>query len=213
LNPYKKLNLKQLNNQSLKEKIGNIISKYHDHHHQMGNVAQSGSILIDGITDYGVIKDLVRHRSFEKFIPILEENVNMDAELDRKVPYGMCDYLEIGEMETLKIEYSKRMDNYYKEVRRWYKDAKAELSEEISNEYVKYLLPHGHSTRYKFYASIDDLAYTIALRTRNGGHIAYRKLTYDWLKALAQKDPFWKGLLKKLPEVIIDSREQFIDRS
>jgi thymidylate synthase ThyX len=105
------------------------------------------------------------------------------------------------------------MNEYYSLVRDWFEKAKKELSADIANEYAKYLLPHGHSTKYKFYASIDDLAYTISLRTRNGGHIAYRKLTYDWLVSLAKSDPFWIGLLNKLPEVKVDSREQFIDRS
>lgn len=213
INPYRNILELEANNESLKETVGKIISKYHDHHHQIGNVAQAGSILIEGITDYGVLKDLIRHRSFEKFVPILEENVNMDAELNRETPYGMCNYLEIGEMKTIKNIYIKKMDEYYDSIREWYKLAKQELNKDMSTEYVRYLLTHGHSTKYKFYASIDDLAYTIALRTRNGGHIAYRKLTYDWLVELARTDKFWTGLLNKIPKVEVDSREQFIDRS
>jgi hypothetical protein len=137
----------------------------------------------------------------------------MTSELNRDIPYGICNYLEIEEMHDLKEEYIKRMKVHYNKVRSWYEMAKNELSQDIANEYVKYLLTHGHATKYKFYASIDDLAYTISLRTRNGGHIAYRKLTYDWLKCMAKKDVFWTGLLNKIPEVRVDSREQFIDRS
>jgi len=213
LEPYKKYDYSKKELLNIQREIAPVISKYHNHHHQMGNVAQSGSILIEGVTDYGVLKDLIRHRSFEKFIPLLEENFDISIDLDRETPFGMCNYLEIPEMKKLKDEYQKDMKDLYSKIRVWNKLAKKELSKEMANEYTRYLLPHGHATKYKFYASVDDLAYTIALRSRNGGHIAYRKLTYDWLVVLAKKNPFWNGLLSKLPEVKIDSREQFVDRS
>jgi thymidylate synthase ThyX len=196
-------------------KVGKIIGRYHDHHHQLGNVAQSGSILIDGMSDYGVLKDLNRHRSFEKFIPLYEENLDLNAELarDPKDLYQLCDYLDNPGLETLKAEYQQRMTAYYTRLKKWFVTAKKVLDPEVLNEYTRYLLTHGYSTRYKFYASIDDLAYTIALRTRNGGHIAYRKLTYDWLLELAKQEPFWNWLVEKLQAVDPDSRSQFIDRS
>ena len=213
LNPYLEMNFSKKYSNTLIKKISKILSQYHDHYHQIGNVAQSGSILIEGITNYGVLKDLLRHRSFEKFIPLLEENVDIETELNRENPYTLCEYLSQKEMKGLKLLFELRMNEHYKSINDWYRQAKKELPIEIANEYIKYLLPHGHITKYKFYASIDDLAYTIGLRTRNGGHIAYRKLTYDWLLQLSKQEPFWNRLKFKLPPVQVDSIQQFWDRS
>ena len=87
------------------------------------------------------------------------------------------------------------------------------MSIEVVDEFTKYLLPHAHATRYIFYGSFDDLQYVVNLRTRNGGHIAYRVLTYDWLRKLSVQDSIWRGLLKKIIVPKIDDKHQFIDRS
>jgi len=200
----------------VKEKISKIIFKYHNHHNQMGNIGQSGAILIDGIGDYGsVFKDLNRHRSLEKFSPIHEEFIDFDEELNRKNNkcYFLCDYLDIPELKNLKKEYQKRFNENYENIKLWRKQVKNKIPENIRNEYTRYLLPHGHATRYRIYGSFDDILYTIALRTRNGGHIAYRNLTYHWLLKLVKSDPLWKSMIKNIPEVKVDSREQFFDRS
>jgi hypothetical protein len=212
--PWQKLSEKK-DYHKLMEKISQVIFKYHDHHHQLGNVAQAGSYLISGTTDYGVLKDLVRHRSFEKFIPIFEENLDLKAELNRDPAslYRLCDYLEDERFKKLKQEFTKRMDKYYEQVLAFISLASSQLAVEVVAEYGRYVLNHGFNTHYKFYGAFDDLAYTIALRTRNGGHIAYRKLTRDWLDELTKLDPLWSGLDQKLPKVKIDSREQFVDRS
>ncbi len=215
INPNSKLLLSEEDFEKLKKKVSKIIFKSHDHHHQLGNVGQSGSYLISGQADYGAIKDLVRHRSFEKFIPLFEEELDFDKEMERdpEEMFRLCDYLELPVFKDLKAKYLKCMTEYYSEVKVWYKLLRKELGKELAFEYGRYVLNHGYKVFYKFYGSFDDIAYTIALRTRNGGHIAYRKLTRDWLKALSVLDPIWSGLDEKLPEVKVADRLQFVDRS
>ncbi len=215
INPYSKLILGEDEFENVKKKVSEIIFQNHNHHHQLGNVGQSGSYLISGIADYGAIKDLIRHRSFEKFIPLFEEELDFDKEMEREAKdmFRLCDYLEIPEFQALREKYSKNMLDYYSRVKKWYKLLQKEASKDIANEYGRYVLNHGYRVFYKFYGSFDDIAYTISLRTRNGGHIAYRKLTRDWLKALNILDPIWSGFDAKLPEVIINDRHQFVDRS
>jgi hypothetical protein len=87
------------------------------------------------------------------------------------------------------------------------------MSLEVCDEYTKYLLPHAHATKYIFYGSFDDLQYTIDLRVRNGGHIAYRTLVYEWLRKLYEKDSIWGGLLKRTITPKADDKGQFVDRS
>ncbi|NLE30972.1 hypothetical protein GX618_01725, partial [Candidatus Dojkabacteria bacterium] len=73
--------------------------------------------------------------------------------------------------------------------------------------------PHAHCTKYIFYGSFDDLQYTINLRSRRGGHIAYRSLVYRWLELLNSKESMWYPLLSSIEKPDPKSREQFLDRS
>ncbi len=200
---------------TIRKKVGEIINKYHHHYRQIGCVGQSGAIQIDSFADQGILKDLNRHRSMERFIPFWNDRVDLENELDRDPSqmFFLCDYLYNKGLAKLRKDFSDRLTETYTSILDWYKNAKNEMSEDNVREFTRYLLPHAHATRYRFYGSIDDLQYTINLRTRNGGHIAYRNLTYQWLRELGKMDPYWKPLLNKIPEVRADSREQLLDRS
>ena len=194
--------------------IGEIIFEHHDHYNQMGSIGQSGAIKISGFATLGTLKDLNRHRSLERYIPFLHDEIDMDQELSRRSNYFyLCNYLEIPEFNKLRKEYESRLSETYKMIKEWRKKAKNVLDQTVVDEYTKYLLPHAHATKYNFYGSIDDFQYVINLRVRNGGHIAYRKLVYEWLRKLSVQDPFWKPLLRKKIEPKADSKGQLLDRS
>ncbi|MBN1331353.1 FAD-dependent thymidylate synthase [Candidatus Dojkabacteria bacterium] len=215
INPLADVDKFKLDNVTLK-KIGRILSKYHNQHNQIGTIAQTGAILIEGFGDYGsVLKDINRHRSLERFFPLLEDWVDIDAELGREESecFFLCDYLEINSFEKLRADYKKRFDRTYKRLKNWSLNAKGKISEDLRLEYTRYLLPHAHACRYRLYGSIDDWQYLIHLRIRNGGHISYRKLAYDWLVRLSKAAPVFTGMADKLEKVDHNSREQFFDRS
>jgi len=197
------------------EQLGEIIFEQHDHYNQLGNLGQSGAMKIEGFATLGTLKDLNRHRSMERYIPLLHDQIDMDRELDRRNDqcFYLCNYLDIGSLSKLKKQYIERLSETYRRIKDWRKIAKEHLSREVYEEYTKYLLPHAHSTKYVFYGSFDDLQYVINLRTRNGGHIAYRVLVYEWLRNLNYLDPIWRPLLKKIIEPKIDDKHQFVDRS
>lgn len=197
------------------EVVGNIIFDNHSHHNLIGNIGQSGSIRLAGFADLGVLKDLNRHRSMERYIPWLHEEVDLDQELDRpnEECVYLCNYLDIPELLELKNEYLVRLSETYDMIRNWYQNAKQKMNSGIAKEYAKYLFPYAHCTKYVLCGSFDDLQYVVNLRTRNGGHIAYRTLTYGWLKSLAENDTIWNPLLEKITEPQFDDRNQFVDRS
>lgn len=197
------------------EELGNILFEYHDHHRLLGNIGQSGAIRIEGFASIGTLKDLNRHRSCERFIPLLDDSIDMDQELDRRDEecFYLCNYLDIPQFKGLKKEYEERLENTYRMIKMWREEAKKYMENDVVNEFTKYLLPHAHATRYIFYGSFDDLQYVINLRTRNGGHIAYRVLAYDWLRKLSIEDSIWRPLLKKIVVPQIDDKHQFVDRS
>jgi len=197
------------------EALGDILFENHNHHNLMGNIGQSGAIKITGFADLGVLKDLNRHRSMERYIPWLHDEIDLDQELNRpndECVY-LCSYLDIPALGKLKKEYLSRLSETYDMIRKWRKEAGEVLAKEVVDEYTKYLLPYAHCTKYVLYGSFDDLQYVVNLRTRNGGHIAYRALTYEWLRKLALADPIWKPLLKKTIKPLYDDKAQFVDRS
>lgn len=197
------------------EFIGEVLSEHHNQHRTVGNVAQSGAVKIEGFATLGTLKDLNRHRSLERFIPILHDEIDMDQELARREEdcFFLCNYLDIPQLKILKEEYQEVLEETYSMIKSWREKAKKVLSEEVCNEYTKYLLPHAHATKYIMYGSYDDLQYVINLRSRNGGHIAYRVLVYEWLRNLNMKDPIWNSLLKRIQSPKIDSKIEFVDRS
>lgn len=195
--------------------FGEKIFENHNHHNMLGNIGQTGAIKIEGMATLGTLKDLNRHRSLERYIPIFHDSFNIDNELDRdpKQCFFACNYLEIPNLEKLKNNYEKSLSETYRMIKNWRNVSKQFMSEEVSAEYTKYLLPHAHSTKYIFYGSFDDLQYTINLRVRRGGHIAYRTLVYRWLELLKELDPIWKPMLNSIEKPDPKSKEQFIDRS
>jgi thymidylate synthase ThyX len=197
------------------KKIGEIIFDNHNHHNLIGNIGQSGAIKIEGMATLGTLKDLNRHRSFERFIPLFHDEMDIDNELDRRDEdcFFLCNYLNIKELSKLRKEYEKALTQTYSMIKKWRKASKEFMSEEVSREYTKYLLPHAHSTKYCFYSSFDDMQYTINLRVRRGGHIAYRTLVYRWLQLLNLQDSIWYPLLKATQKPDPSSKEQFMDRS
>lgn len=197
------------------EYIGEILAEKHNQHKTIGNIAQSGAVKIEGFATLGTLKDLNRHRSLERFIPLLHDEIDMDQELDRRDDecFYLCNYLDIPQLKELKREYKNTLSETYSMIKAWRAKAKEFLSNEVCDEYTKYLLPHAHSTKYIMYGSYDDLQYVINLRVRNGGHIAYRVLVYEWLRNLNMRDPIWNGLQKRIKCPKIDSKAEFVDRS
>lgn len=199
------------------EKIGELIFTNHNHHNQLGTLGQSGAIVLQGFTDLGSLKDINRHRSLERFIPILENQIDMEIELNRKLvdSYRLCEYLDInyGPVEHLSHDYTGAIMTTYPLIKQWYSQAAELLGTEVATEYTRYLLPHAHRTAYQIYGSLDDLQYTISLRVRPGGHINYRLLVYEWLEMLALESPMWNALLKRISKPDPASTAEFIDRS
>lgn len=214
LNPLGSLNEFEFS-QDDQENLSELIFRRHDNHNSLGNLGQSGAIKISGFASLGSLKDLNRHRCLERFIPLLHDCVDMDQELARRNDqcFFLCEYLNLPRLKKLRSEFESRLEETYRMINEWRSYAKEYMTVDLVNEYTKYLLPHAHSTRYVFYGSFDDLQYVVNLRVRNGGHISYRSLVYEWLRKLSLKDPIWKALLRDTIKPVVDDKFQFTDRS
>jgi thymidylate synthase ThyX len=195
--------------------IGEISLRNYSHHSELGNEFLSGSISIQGMADIGTIKDLVRHRSLRRFIPLLDDHCSIEMELDRsdRDCFFLPPYLYEPKFEELRNSFTESLVDSYSSIKEWYREAKLVMSPDIANNYLKRLLPHAHATQYVFSGSSADLAYLCSLRTGLGGHIQYRMLCYEIVRRLVKINPMWSSLLNKLEKPDPFNKEQFLGRS
>lgn len=190
--------------------IGKEIFSNHNDRKQLGPLFQTGSVMIKGTLDVGALKDFNRHRSLERFIPYLDNGITKEALLDNR--YNLCDYLKQPGLTELAFKYQNHFDSLYTDIKQF------ALNTSVSNEELRYMLPHAHNTPFRMYGSLDDMMYVQNLRLRPGGHINYRTEARRWCDAFTHGEiPFlrelWLPLAEKLPTPDPASREQFLDRS
>jgi thymidylate synthase ThyX len=195
--------------------IGELHSTYFSHHYRPGNITKSSDYTLNGYCDLGSLRDINRHRSLVRQIPILHSLVNMDIELDRPLEnlYSLCPYLQIPEFALLRQKYEQVLDESYTFIKLWYENAKKKQSPEFASEYVKYLLPLAHSTTYSLSGDYDSFVYFVNLRIRPGGHIAYRLMAEKIAKLLSEESYIAKEYFKYLSTVIVKDKKDFFDRS
>lgn len=190
------------------EAIARFLSMY-DNHLEMPYIFSEGMFTVASMTDIGTIKDIVRHRSLSKCVPLLHKECNLDAELDRpsfEDYFSIPEYIKDTELEK---EYTTRLTSTYQMIMDWYDEA---VDTDIPAQYTKRLLPHAHLTQISIGGSYKEFSYMAKLRTKPSGHIGYRSYAYDVVKALTNVSPCFDVLLSELTEVDVSSVDDFVSR-
>jgi hypothetical protein len=175
----------------------------------LGNIAQMGAIRFDGVADLGILRDINRHRSTERFFPILETTCDFQESFDFFGFFSLAPTpVDLSEEEGLRRQFNSRLASAIGDCRTWHSKVEwgfvrqgAERNNPTIDGYAKHLLPLGSSVRYFVSCSPDDLRYISHLRTKPGGHYGYRRLLYEWVKELAKQDSFYRPLCDSLPEI------------
>lgn len=157
--------------------IGNLISKA-----KLGNIARSKGSVLSGYLSVADLIELQRF-NYNMYIPFLSDFVDVDKELNR--PNHQCFLLpkELDKSSEVKKDLHKNLANIYTEIKEWRKKSKEYMSDEMSKEFTRYLLPASHMTRFNMYLDITDI-YDIRKRD-----FEYKD---DWMKLFYQKDPLFK---------------------
>lgn len=233
---YPNLNPVEVENNYYKESfvnitktLGTLLTNYFNRHTQMGNLFQSEAMMFDVFTSVGTIKDLVRHNSISRFVPLFEDEIDMNLELDRESLedyYCICPYLtpdntynkyRLHELyhEKFHIYYDKVMD-FYQVLKEYFikENNPSSAKQNPANHIIKYVLPHAHVTKATFGFSLDKLHYFIDTRTKPEGHIAYRKLSENICRTLMANDRLgmFTSLFNKV-KVDINDCNDFLNRS
>lgn len=177
-------------------RMGEILYRYHNRHRMIGNKAQMGAIMVDGKMDFGSWRDMNRHRSLKKVVPHLETFGDQTVHPD----FSICPYLEPNSNI-----YNKYVDALY--------GIYALITRELPNHLKRINAPMAHNVRYRVSGSMDEFAYTTELRSRGGGHIAYRLIANDWFKAIAKVSWAFHGVKQHIIPANPNSRTEFLDRS
>jgi thymidylate synthase ThyX len=199
-------------------KVSEIIFNNITDRDQPNSIVQTSSLGFHGLMDIGSARDLNRHRSTERFFPYLSDLYPTCVDLlfnNVTTKFTISPYLETkSELQYLNIEYEQCLSNYYFSIQQLITlGLEHNISEDILNEFAKYLLPMGHLVNYSIYADLKDINYIAHLRTRPGGHIAYRMIVNEWVTQLAQESDFYLPLLHNISSVDADSNEQYLNRS
>lgn len=204
-------NVEVFSNDDELDSIGHHIGMFYDHHEEMPEIFESKPIGVGFVSDLGVVKDLIRHRSFTRFVPLLETDYNilMDLDTNPRNCFQICSQLHTDGLDELRQIYIETLTNYYERLQAWVVRAKEVLNEPLLNYYTKCLLPHGHRTYMSLEGSIREWSYLLSLRSGHGGHINYRQLCYEISSTSPEVILRSKGLVR--PDV--NSSKEFYGRS
>jgi hypothetical protein len=157
--------------------IGKLIKRT-----SLRNIAISKGSMITGYLSLMHIFQLQNY-SCQMYIPFLSDFINIDKELDRPANKSFLLPTNLDNNPDLKKDIYRRLTNQYRDIKKWREQSKKYMSEEMSKEFTKYLLPAAHMTRFNLYLNIDDI---FSLRNKEFEYIDH------WMKLLYQKDPLFK---------------------
>lgn len=194
--PGTKISLSGTTVNLLSDSVAEILYRYHNRHKMIGNKAQLGALMVEGVMDFGAMRDMNRHRSVNKVVPFLEKIGDMRV----RPEFTICPH--ISQNSDLYELYVHALNSIYKVIQR-----------QCSQPYQRYNVPLAHNCHYRISGSMDEFAYICELRSRNGGHLAYRMIAESWANNLS--DATWScyHFNKLITAVDPDSKTQFIDRS
>ncbi len=193
----------------VKAKLGKILADFDNYFH-LKEVGETGPFFWHNRLDLGALRDLNRHRALSMHIPLLNPVVPIEKEMNRPGAslYRTPPYLALEELSELQGQYINLMDQYYTEHL-----AFLLTSSKRGNEYTRMALPLAHETYYQMGGSLSKMLYTLSLRVRNGGHVAYRQHCHEMVRTLGQQFAMLEEWAAKHSYYDLESREQFFDRS
>ncbi|KUK76890.1 MAG: Thymidylate synthase complementing protein [candidate division WS6 bacterium 34_10] len=157
--------------------LGNLMSKA-----DLGLISKSKGSVLSGYLSLAHILELLSFDS-QIFIPFLSDFVDIDKELNRPNRKSFLLPKELDGSPDIKKEFIKNLTEIYSEIKEWRKNSKEYMSDEMSKEFTRYLLPVCHMTKFNLYLDVNDI---FALRNRD---FEYRD---EWMKLFYQKDPLFK---------------------
>jgi hypothetical protein len=157
--------------------MGNILKKS-----RLANYNASKGSHISGFLSLVNIFNLLSN-NYQMYIPLFSDFTDIDKELDRKDSECFSLPKSLEENSELRRDMTKKLIETYNEIKEWRKKSIEHMSDEMSKEFTRYLLPFCHMTRFNMYLDINDI-YSI-----NNIDFEYK---VEFQKLFFQKDPLFK---------------------
>ncbi len=203
---------------ALKLGISEIIFGGHDNYKELPiplSSTRGMSLVFE--TYLGELRDLNRHRAWGRFVPLpLVFGAPMDRETARQIlarGFGLPLYLtKIPEFGDLQEKFEEGLSLYYQKLLGFVSKVNRQYGSAIDYSFIVNLLPLAHQMDIWMHGDPKQALYMPDQRTKPGGHINYRDLTWQANKLLADSDPYLSGLrLGGRPDPA--SKEEFFNRS
>lgn len=144
--------------------------------HKIGRGAEYANYEFEIMADYGVYRDLHRHRMMTQQRQLLGTD------------YGYATVPEFDTWDYVQTEYNKAMMMAYQ--------AHHDIAAEVGGERAQYVVPLAYNIRWNIRVSLRELIWMIELRTQPAGHENYRRICQNMYRAIIDKHPAFAGLFK-----------------
>jgi hypothetical protein len=191
--------------------IGKIIFSTRDRFYLPSMSSSSSSISHYFSIDFGIERDLGRHRAWERLSPIHETYVGL-SEI-ASTGFTQIAYLnEISEFSTIKEGMKSDMLDYYQLRTNFLTRLASNIGQPSSDAVAMYLLPLAHQVDMIMNGDVRYQVHLQDIRIREGAHIDARLMTAKSNSFVANIDPLFASLAYPRDRVVVDSRDQFLSR-
>jgi hypothetical protein len=198
-------------NDEQKAEIGRIIFSHRDRFYLPAIAASSGTIGLDLNIDYGIKRDLGRHRAWERVSPAQATFVGL-GEIP-ETGFTQAAYLrEIPELEEVQKGMEGDMKYFYEKRDEFLEELNKTAGENNANRVGMYLLPLAHQMEMIMNGDIRYMVHLQDIRIRPGVHIDARRMIASANLQVAKSDPLYRSLKYPDDQVLVDDRQQFINR-
>lgn len=192
--------------------MGTIIFKDRNRFYLPSLPSSVGAIAFNMEIDYGIERDLGRHRAWER-VSAIHETFEGLGEI-ANTGFVQAAYLrQIPKFKEIQKGMERDMIFYYQKRDEFMRRLTEEVGREAADRVGFYLLPLAHQVNMVMNGDERFMIHLEDLRIREGVHIDVRSMMAEANKLLAEASPLFSSQRYPDDRVIVDSREQFIDRS
>lgn len=188
------------------KKLSQILFGRYTHHHHPPLYSQTGGYTFQLSMALSETRDLIRHRAWGRFVPLLETEV-LEPLLQKGFQLPL--YLEHPELAALRQQFVEKLEDYYLHLLSF----SERLPDAISPRILLSVTPNAQQVDAYFTGGPKEISYMSQLRVRPGGHINYRDIAFQLAESASAIDPLLAALslpAAQRPDPF--SHEQFFDR-
>jgi len=200
-----------------KKEISLILFNDHNNYRELPQLARTSRISLMNQTFLGEVRDWNRHRAWGRFINLpLVNGSPVDADKISQIlasGYGLPLYLtEIPEFSDVKSEFEVDLATYYQKLYGFVGKIDDRYGSDFDYSFAINLLPLAHQVDLWMHGDPKQALYMTHQRSKPGGHINYRAISFSANQLIADSDPYLEGMrLPKRPDP--SNRDEFFNRS